>query len=63
MKTVMHWKNLAVASAVSIAIAGAWIEASNVFGIPDVVKVVGAVLVAYAAMWFSIGVWPTYHFE
>jgi hypothetical protein len=63
MKTVMHWKNLAIAISVSMAIAGAWIVASNLFGTPDAVKGAGSFLIAYAAMWVSIGVWPTCHFE
>ena len=63
MKTVMHWKNLVIASSVSMAIAGVFIGASNLLGMPDVVKGAGAFLIAYAAMWIAIGIWPTYHFE
>ena len=63
MKTVMHWKNLAIASSVSMAVAGIWIGVSNVFGLNDAMKGAGAFLVAYAAMWFAMGFWPTYHFE
>ena len=63
MKTVMNWKNMAIASSVSMSIAGVWIGACNAFGLPDVVNEAGAFLIAYAAMWVAIGIWPTYHFE